>query len=213
MKNLIILMVMTLLFSQCQPNSPFPQPIPPLDLSGVCDSISGGKYYYPLGTEFKIKGRIILDYSSVQIDSSDNDSVFAYIDCSAQIDMDWNKNLANQTTLKLDTPTHVCLSGGPCTFVDGATSHTYAFDLPYCTVMKMRWSPNVTGLLVSENHVKLMFISDLKIILGQWKHPAMLPNFDAQSVINNKMYNKDWYVATINTKTNRWNYGFYWDYY
>lgn len=213
-KNLIILISIVLLFTQCQQNNNINPPTNSvLDLSGVCDSVSGGKYYYSGSTEFRIKGRIILDYNSVQIDSSDNDSVFVYINSSAQIDMNWNKSLANQTTLKLDTPTHVCLSGGPCSFVDGSTSHTKAFWLKENTVFKLNWSTDVQGLLISQNCVKLMMIADSKTLSSGHPHPALKPNFDALGAVNARMYNRDWYVATINTRTNRWNYGFYWDYY
>lgn len=214
MKKTFLFLAIALIFSQCQvppiTNNPNPNPY---SLEGVCDSISTSKYLYSGSSEFRLNGSCKVDYNSVVIDSSDNDSVFVYANINCKIDMAANKSqwLMNPNGLALDTPTHVCLAGGQCYFADNNHTHTKCMTFPGNSVMKLKWS-NISGLLESDNPAYALIVKMPKILPGGHTHPALLPNYNLYSYVDNNMANKDWWVITINVKTQRYNGGMYWNY-
>lgn len=211
MKKSFLFLALVLIFTQCQVPPIIQSPPSPQELDAVCDSISSG-LYFP-GQYFNLKGRIIIDYTTAIIDSSDNDSVRIYINVSAQIDMDYNKieHTAQASTYPLDTPTHVCLAGGICGVIaNSQPNHTQVFSIPGCSVFKMIWS-GTSGLMKSSNSVKVMVLNRPKLS-GTIKHPALLPNYNVANQISIQMAGKNWWIITINNKKQRYNGGILWNY-
>lgn len=222
MKNLIILILLSIVFTACQEN--LIQPIDPnqgssIPHDSILYNINNGVYYqYNTAYERAAKGKVLLIFNSEVIDStSSQDSIYCYFSFDIELNYNYNQqqlinDIANGTSgyiPHVDTPTHLVFNSSKCWVFQGTQgTHLTVFDYNIEDPVLTLKFVGTEGFMKSNNPIKLRK-GDKKSNVYQQSYEIW--GSQQLALIRNNWGSNKFNISAVNVNRGGYFYGMPWD--